>query len=217
MKQFQTATQDSPERHSAEDAPSIPQDNPPQPSLETIQQSLDHMSARIERIAKATHADKKKEPAAPALRALVFAVVGWKLSALAFGKAGYLVDLSLAIKRDGFKGLKEMAYSIVDLVGRKEGAIDRFGNLHKYMIIGGGVGTPVGLALGAVIGITRGDRLESPGDLFLHPIDSYHRLVAKNPPPKEDDAPTTPKARVEADRQYHGALYETNVHSVIAK
>lgn len=195
------------------------------PALARIEHKLDGIETRLKHVEAQTTPAKQNPAHTGANKATVaatFALIGFKLGAFFLGKIGFLlVDHPRAYRRGGVKAVGELWSNMITFGGGKKP--EHLVGDYKYMAIGLATGSILGPIVAGAIGWMRGDRLEKPGDLFTHPIDSLGKIFG--PPPKKDmpkergeaQASTKPQAgppvQINSEREYSGTVSSVAEHA----
>ncbi len=157
----------------------------------TDTQTLSDIAARLERIEqqlqtptlppstpqKETPARQNK-PVNRTVLAGTFALIGFKGIGFIGAKLGLAVDAIRAYATGGKEAVGEL-FQLLFGVGKNQ-SLNEIGQRVKWTLLVGGVSSVVGLIGGAVLGWSRGDRIDNPGDLLAHPIESMKKIFAKD-------------------------------------
>ncbi len=138
----------------------------------------------------------------------IFAIGGWKIATFFTSKVGLIVDIVVAYKNGGMEEVRQLGNAFLRWIAFREGAREVFFEKAKYTLDAARIGTVLGLAGGVILGLTRGDRLESAWDIVKHPIDSMKKIFSDEPlattpkPAKEETKPAEPAAKISQTRDH---------------
>ncbi len=144
--------------------------------LDRLEQKLDRIQSSVPGMQEASSEDKKEQSVM--LTTGIIALAGAKLFALLGGKIGFI------------KGIMEHGLSWSSASKSPKANDPNFNKINAVLytsFVWAGLSAIAGTIIGAVIGFTRGDRLEDPKMLWKHPSKSLKLLFGKAPPPKPDD------------------------------
>lgn len=162
--------------------------------LEKINQNISELRADLQHLKVAK--DEKSDPNHPkkesgkatsrTVLALVFGGLGFKVGSIAGGKLGLLRAMLRKPEE-----VEKAAEVMTEKYSKYKALIPPgFEHYMKDIIAYGAIGSIAGTAGGALLGWTRGNRIENPGDLLSKPIESFGKILGPEPekPEAKEDA-----------------------------
>ena len=128
----------------------------------------------------------------------VFSVIGLKLGGLLGSNIGAIFDVG-----GFFKGPQAVKPNLTGGFFKDIANAD-YMRYFRFTLIGSAIGTVSGAIGGAMLGWTRGDRLNEPGDLLKHPIESLNVIFSKKESKAVVTQASSPQPKITANRVHEG-------------